>query len=544
MLTFKKILNVLPFFFRSSAVNPVDPVRDSGRAGRSYEKRRMIGAGIIVLLWTFMLLHIQGESCCCSYAHGWVLQKFLFRAVLNLLFTLSLTLVLPRLAVFLLILLNAVCGLGLIIYAGYFHETMSVLSLFADFREGIAVVEAVLSEIPVVSAFLFLIIVIVCGVLLWFKNTPPFSFLRRLAGAGFCFAVYLAMIGALAQSYDLSFTILIHEKETGDLTAAYGYLPVWTAELVLKNETTLRNDALMQPQSDLLFPLETPLEIPRQIVIVQIETLDFTIIDRKLNNHIVTPFLNELKTKSFFYKVNTFHYHGSADADFAFLARREPCRHLLNYKIKTFPYENSLPHHFNEHGYRTYSFHNGNRLYFNRYTAFQKMGFTNINFIEELTKKYSLQTERIYSWDAVRDDVLFRIVSETVRAENGKSFFFVITLLGHAPFTEVTENGIFPNPATPLERYANTVHVTDKQIRSFYESLPDGTMVVVYGDHSSNIAAAEYTSRSSDGNFVPCMVSVTGKSLAGRQKTAEHFALSGQLSLADIANYLRQCVRD
>jgi phosphoglycerol transferase MdoB-like AlkP superfamily enzyme len=243
--------------------------------------------------------------------------------------------------------------------------------------------------------------------------------------------------------------------------------------------------------------------------------------------------------------VNTFHYNGSADADFAFLGRREPSRHILNYEIKTFPYNDSLPHKLNEHGYQSYSFHNNNRLYFNRYYAFQKMGFTEINFIEEMKEKYNLQMSRSnIGWNTVHDDVLFRIVSENVCAEQEKSFFFVITLFGHVPFTAITETDIFPNPTTLTHYYVNSVHVLDKQFRALYESLPAGTMVIVYGDHSSNINSKEYTSRHSDGNYTPCIISIVGESIASRQKTDPTFALSGQLSLVDIANYLQNRIQE
>jgi hypothetical protein len=507
-------------------------------------RRWFICTGMVVLLWTGMLLYIQGESFCSGYQHGWVFQKFLVRASLDFLFVLSLILVLPRVMIFPVILFNAVCGLGLIIYARYFFETMSIFVLFTNFQDGIAVTNAVVSVIPFGSLLLLLVILIACGVLLFSAGTPPVLFRTRLTGTVCCFTIYLVLITIFSQFQDLAFRILIRDKETGDLMIVYGYLPVWTAEFLIKNETVLCREALEQPRTDQLTLLETPLKLPRQIVVVQVETLDFTIIERKLNEKFVTPFMNELKKKSFFYKVNTFHYHGSADADFAFLARREPSRHLLNYKIKTYPYDDALPHKFNEYGYKTYSFHNANRLYFNRYSAFQKMGITDINFIEDMITKYNIPTELIYGWNTVQDDVLFHIVSENVHAEKNKSFFFVITLVGHVPFTAITEQGIFPNPASLKERYANTIHVMDKQLRTFYESLPHGTMVIVYGDHSSNIASPEYTSRDSKGDYTPCMISIVGKSIADQQKTDPLFALSGQLSLADIANYLWKQIQE
>jgi phosphoglycerol transferase MdoB-like AlkP superfamily enzyme len=508
-------------------------------AGQFFQKRWFLCTGIVIVLWTFLLLYIQGATFCPSYTHDWVLQKFLVRVAFDLLFTSFLVLAFPRVLVLLLILLSAVCGLNLIIYARTFHETMSVLSLFNNFQEGTTVISAIVALIPLGIFFLFLAVLILCGVLLFLAGQPPFSYRFRLAGSGLCLLIYLMQMVALTHFNDLAFHTLTRFKVTGDLTVIYGYIPVWTAEFFLKNESTLCKEALKQPQTDRLTPLETPLKIPRQIVVIQVESLDFTILDREFNGKIITPFLNELKKKSFFYKVNTFHYNGSADADFAFLARREPSRHLLNYKIKTYPYDDALPHKLHEHGYHTYSFHNNNRLYFNRYSVFQKMGFTEIYFIEELKEKYHLQTSRSkIGWNTVQDDVLFRIVSENVCEENNKSFFFAITLFGHVPFTAITEKDIFPNPVTLTHYYVNSVHVLDRQFRVFYESLPAGTMVIVYGDHSSNITSEEYTSRDSDGDYTPCMISIVGESIANQQKTDPLFALSGQLSLVDISNYL------
>jgi hypothetical protein len=506
-------------------------------------KHWLLCTGLIVFLWTFALLHIQSESFRSGYQHGWVFQKFLVRAVLDILFTASLILLLPRVLAWVPILLSMIGGLGLIVYAQYFNETMSVLSLWGNFSEGTAVLHAIFSLIPLESLFLFLFLFLLCGILLFLRGLPPMLYRFRLAGAGGLLCAYLGIIVGVAQFNDLAFRMLIFEKETGDLTIIYGYLPVWTAELCIKNETALRQSALRQPRTNQLSPLETPLPLPRQLVVVQVESLDFTIIDKELNGKIVTPFLNELKTKSFFYKVNTFHYHGSSDADFSFLARREPSQHLLNYKIKTYPYNDALPHHLNNHGYKTYSFHNGNRLFFSRYPVFHKMGFSEIYFIEDLAALYHLETEMISGWRSVPDDVLFRLVSNTVNSEQQQSFFFVITLFSHTPFTAITEKGIFPNPTNPVHFYANSIHVLDRQFQTFYESLPAGTLLVVYGDHSSNLNNSEYISRDSNNDYSPCLISIVGNSIAHQQKTDPTFALSGQLSLVDIANYIQNLAK-
>ncbi|MDR0338365.1 MAG: hypothetical protein LBI18_14920, partial [Planctomycetaceae bacterium] len=241
-----------------------------------------------------MLLYVQGASFCPSFFHDWVFQKFLVRVAFDFLFVSFFVLAFPRIVVLFLIFLSAVCGVNLIIYARTFHETMSILSLFNNFQEGVAATSAIVALIPLGTFFLFLAIVILCGVFLFLTGRSSFSFRFRLAGSGFCLLVYIAQMVVFTSFNDLAFRNLISYKETGDLTIIYGYTPVWTAEFFLKSESFICQEALKQPQTDRLTPLETPLKIPRQIVAVQVESLDFTILDREFNGKVVTPFLNDL----------------------------------------------------------------------------------------------------------------------------------------------------------------------------------------------------------------------------------------------------------
>lgn len=502
----------------------------------------MLCAGGIVLLWSVLLLYTQGRSSFPSFEHHWVVPKMLFRCFLNVLFTASLVLILPRPFTAIVLFLSAFCGVGLIVYADYFGETMSVMTLFANFHEGFAVRGAIVHLIPPRTACVFALIAVLCCLLLFLGGRPSFSYRWRALAAFFLAAFYSSIVFGLGFIGEMSCTRLVgsYSKQIGDLTPIYGYLPVWIAELWIKDESAVCAAATAQPRTDRLTPIETPLDLPDRVVVVQIETLDFNIIDRTLNGKTVTPFLNELRTKSFFYKVDSFHHNGSADADFAFLTGQEPSRDKINYKIKSFVYRDTLVEAFNDHGYRTHSFHNGHALFFNRHAAFRNIRFQEIDFIERLVEKHGLVTQRVESWNSVPDDVLLGIVADEVAAEKGKGFFFAITMFTHTPYRAILEQDIYPDSSSLLHRYVNSIHVVDRQLKEFYEKLPKGTLLVVYGDHSSNITDADYVARNkNEKDYVPFMISIVGESIADRQRIGSEQALGGDLTLVDLSNYLR-----
>jgi phosphoglycerol transferase MdoB-like AlkP superfamily enzyme len=242
--------------------------------------------------------------------------------------------------------------------------------------------------------------------------------------------------------------------------------------------------------------------------------------------------------------VNPFHYHGSSDADFSFLASREPSQHILNYKISSFPYNDALPHYLNEYGYKTSSFHNNNGYFFYRLSAFQKMGIQNINFVDDFEKKYGLSIIHDSLCTRIDDKEMFNILSQEVKAEKEKSFFFAITLNTHAPYEIVKEREIYPNPSGLFQPYLNSIHYVDRVLGEFYKSLPEGTLVIIYGDHTTSLETPDYKARSEDGKeYVPVFISIVGESIADKQKTDKSFALGGTLSLVDISNYLRSLIR-
>jgi hypothetical protein len=116
---------------------------------------------------------------------------FAVRFILNVLFTASLVLLLPKFLTLLFLLVSAVCGIGLIVYAAFFGSTMSIVTLFANFGEGAAVTDAIIALIPLGASSLIIALFLCSSVFLYLAGRSPFSNKIRLGSGGMCFASYI-----------------------------------------------------------------------------------------------------------------------------------------------------------------------------------------------------------------------------------------------------------------------------------------------------------------------------------------------------------------
>ena len=119
------------------------------------------------------------------------------------------------------------------------------------------------------------------------------------------------------------------------------------------------------------------------------------------------------------------------------------------------------------------------------------MGFDEIRFKED----FRGQPVKMSSW-GVRDADLFQLSNRKMRQDRGPQFHFIITLDTHAPFDLITdgEKEIFPHSKVWQENYFNSLRVLDNGLRAYIESLPAGTLVMLYGDHTAGVTYGDYHS--------------------------------------------------
>ena len=264
------------------------------------------------------------------------------------------------------------------------------------------------------------------------------------------------------------------------------YLGPWFAEwyyLYRNNDQIFRrgDQAHRGVVSDRLTPLEAQIPVRKHLVILQAESLDFNIIGYHVKGKEVTPFLNRLREASMFYRVGAMHFTGSADADFAALNDVSGSRRMITYKIRGYPYQNTTPQQLANCGYDTYSFHGKSGEFYNRRAAFEKMGFKDIIFQEEMENRFGLKEPTA---GACTTRTCWHCRLACCAGRNADVPFHHHANHPHALQSAFApEREIFKDPHGMAENYVNNMRYLDNCLRDYVTSLGSGTTVLIYADH-------------------------------------------------------------
>lgn len=227
----------------------------------------------------------------------------------------------------------------------------------------------------------------------------------------------------------------------------------------------------------------------KNVIFLQIESLENFVINRETNGKEITPFLNKLIKESLYFN-NIYEQNNagnSIDCDFMVNTSVYPLGDVitaLNYSENIF--NNSLPRILENKGYTTISTHAESAGEFN-WTELHKNSF-GVNklwsiddYVYEETVGYGL-SDRSF------------LTQLAGKLKNVKEPFIIQapTLSNHGPFQIGEEYRELNLPKEVDESYLGgyfeSVRYTDKQIEMFFgkleeQGLLDNTMVVIYGDH-------------------------------------------------------------
>ena len=424
---------------------------------------------------------------------------------------------------------------AIIPYNHYFHHSLDV-EMVRTADEGFHVVGFAFKE---VASWIW--IALICALALkitWiYLVTPQPSFLRRRLAAA-CFGVEAMALVALQFT---SFNIAHFRQESDNRAAyAYGYLNSWIGESLWGPDMSQVAADLRKMQEnspDRLSATEGKWPLGSHIAVVQLESVGWDVLNLKINGHEVTPYLNRLARLSRVFRIQAYHNVGSADMDYAVLSGGTPSPWVISYEVPGLTYVNDLPHFMKKHGFHTVAFHGNSGSFFNRRPNYARMGFDELCFKEDFAGRLGNTS----SW-GVRDGDIFQLSSEKMRQARGPEFHFLITLDTHAPFDLIddSEKEIFPHSAVWQENYFNSLRVLDHKLRDYVESLPNGTVVIFYGDHTAGVTYGDYHSdREGPAEFVPCIVYVCHGSDTWVAEADPPGELPKDLRVHDVINVLR-----
>ena len=234
------------------------------------------------------------------------------------------------------------------------------------------------------------------------------------------------------------------------------------------------------------------------LILIQVESLDYNVINRKYEGFYITPFLAKLSTESI-NVINYFaqHQNGTSDADFSLLTSRYT--RLFGTAFETLNLHNfsTLASTLKNNGYHTVAFHGNRGKYFNRNAAFKILGF------EDFFEASHFSSEGGIKYYAVNDKGFFGKVADDILSFKNPFFSYIITLTSHDPFKSLSEDEISRSFSDieneHIKNYFESIHYVDESIRLFFHKLRKGgilehTIVVIVGDHSSKIDDEFYRS--------------------------------------------------
>lgn len=229
----------------------------------------------------------------------------------------------------------------------------------------------------------------------------------------------------------------------------------------------------------------------RHVFVIQVESLQGFVINRKVNDQEITPNLNALLKDSAYFD-NVYQQIGAGNTSDA-----EWLMHTSIYPEGMDPTVNvingepvpSLPRTLKWNGYGTATYHADDIAYWSREKLYPALGFDYVYTDIEIPSEQEIGF-------GPADEVLFDFASKQLPGQlkkHEKIYSNIITLTSHTPFEmpEDLQYLMLPDSYTNtyIGNYLQSVRYTDEQIGVFIDTLKetglyDNSLILLYGDHS------------------------------------------------------------
>lgn len=303
-----------------------------------------------------------------------------------------------------------------------------------------------------------------------------------------------------ARKYDEPFTrwdiykeIRIGSRDHVGSVLYFGFLWTYGVDLLRMNKKPNKAESI--DQSNFSIPIHQNRR--RNIIVIQVESLDNNVIHHMVDGQPVMPFLHRLAEESIYFS-NIYAQHtsvgGTSDAEFCMLTSQYPFGKkgaFFATGLETLP---SVPELLNRNGYATLVFHGNSGSYFNRKQGMMQLGFRQTFFKKDFT------ITDPDKWHAMKDKDFFLQVEEILTGTNYPYFAYILTLTSHTPFDLINESDYIVdfNVKDPLIRnYMNSMAYVDKVLEEFISMMAytaPNTLIILFGDHCANINETDYAS--------------------------------------------------
>lgn len=218
-----------------------------------------------------------------------------------------------------------------------------------------------------------------------------------------------------------------------------------------------------------------------KISFIQVECLDFELVEQQVDGKFVMPFLHSLLADSILLRLDGTKKLASANSDFEIFNGLEARQDIVHYEYET-SYPRSLIAHLVRTGLPAEVFHGLPADYMNLKAAYKLQGFTKYH---DLYTMKQAGVEPINCWWAgvISDKSLFDYAAKHITED--PFIHFIITMTMHLPehVDKVVSEKLFTS--SKKSNFFTLAHDTDAALKHYIQSLPDGAIVFLWGDHRS-----------------------------------------------------------
>ncbi|MDP4182982.1 MAG: LTA synthase family protein [Bacillota bacterium] len=225
----------------------------------------------------------------------------------------------------------------------------------------------------------------------------------------------------------------------------------------------------------------------KNLIYIQVESLENFVIGRKVYGQEITPNINKLLQNSLYFNEieEQVNMGTSSDSDLMVNTSVYPVRRgstFFRYPNNTY---NSMPVLMGKMGYSTLAIHPDKGSYWNWMEALKSIGFNRCIDASQFAQDDIIGL-------GLSDESYFKQVKPIIIKQKQPFYTFMVTLSSHSPFNLPKRLRTMSIPEkideTKIGGYFQSVHYTDKQIGDFIsaldkEGLLNNTVIALSGDH-------------------------------------------------------------
>lgn len=386
-------------------------------------------------------------------------------------------------------------------YYRYFEDLLSI-ALLSDIGQMGDVSGGFLTLIQARDFLFFADLLVFAGVLFYMRKHPVPAALSRskpAAATGFVIG-FVGLVIPLAMSYENG-EKWIAEEPIANMREYYqlgfwGYHGIDVARgigdaLDIGGGISKEETAAIEKLSSGVMEAAAP---GTNVIILQLESFQTSVIGQKINGQELTPNLNRLRNDMLYFP-NFYHqtHEGrTSDAEFVVNASLHPVKSGSVYTQYADNEFDALPELLKKAGYDTAAMHAFEKDFWNRNDFYKKIGFHQFFSKEDFPANKEIGM-------ALNDKDFFTTSASLMEELDEPFYAFMVALTSHIPY-EIPEEekrlDLSGYRDLLLQDYYHTVHYVDAAVGLMVEQLKengkwDDSLIVFYGDHDSGLTAPE-----------------------------------------------------